>query len=548
MKRHPSSVERFPREIEILRQLADGLPQIVWVARPDGSHEYYNKQWEDYTGLTLEKSTDAAWRELFHPEDRNRAETLWSEALRNGTPYEIEFRLRRSSDGAHRWFLGRALPYHDATGAIVKWFGTCTDIHEQKLTQEALRAASEALRRESVQKDEFLGVVSHELRTPLNAVFGWARLLQEDVLGDDERTQAVSSIMRNAEAQARLIEDVLDITRIVNNKLSLDRKIVNVWHVATEALEAVLPSADAKGVSIVSEVDSHDMLVFGDSLRLRQAALNLLTNAVKFTPPGGEVRLELRRRDDSAAIVVTDSGQGIAPELLPHVFERFRQADSSSTRRHGGLGLGLSIAHQLVLLHGGTIEVESAGENKGSRFTVLLPILAVGTIPPAQTESHAWGENAFPAEHLRGLHIMVVDDEPSVRELLALTLSKCGASVTLAASVHDALGLLPNLCPDVVVSDIAMPGIDGYEFIQKLRELVRPRGRQLPAIALTACASEQDRDLALKAGFDRHLSKRVDPAELVRAIAHSYSERKVGAGSAVAVVSMESAYVARESE
>ena len=325
-----------------------------------------------------------------------RAETSWTEALKNGTPYEIEFRLRSSADGTHRWFLGRALPHHDATGAIVKWFGTCTDIHEQKLLQDALRGTSEALRRESVQKDEFLGVVSHELRTPLNAVFGWARLLQEDVLGEDERIQAVASIMRNAEAQARLIEDVLDITRIVNHKVTLDRKVVNLWHIATDGLEAVLPSADAKGVSIVSEVESHDMLIFGDSLRLQQAVLNLLTNAVKFTPSGGEVRLEVRRRGDSAAIIISDSGQGIAPNLLPHIFERFRQADSSSTRRHGGLGLGLSIAHQLVLLHGGTIEVESAGEKQGSRFTVLLPILAVGTVPSGKTESHAWEQGRFP--------------------------------------------------------------------------------------------------------------------------------------------------------
>jgi PAS domain S-box-containing protein len=528
MSKHASTTERFPRELATLRQLADGLPQIVWVARTDGSHEYYNKQWHDYTGLTLENSTEEAWRELFHPDDRERAEAMWAQALRDGTPYEIEFRLKRAADGEFRWFLGRALPHRDEEGNIVNWFGTCTDIHEQKLAQDALRETRDAMSRENSQKDEFLALVSHELRTPLNAVFGWTRLMQEHVLGEAERAQAVDSIMRNAEAQARLIEDVLDISRIVNQKLSLDRGIVPLWRVVTEAIDAVLPSADTKGVSLISEVESHDLLVHGDRMRLEQVVTNLLSNAVKFTPRGGEIRIAVGQEREFATIVVSDSGQGIDPELLPHIFERFRQGDSTLTRRHGGLGLGLAIAHQLVLLHGGEIEVESAGLNEGSRFTVRLPILAVGNLPSAKLDpSHFWVEDAFPAEHLRGLHVMVVDDELSVRELLALALAKCGAAVTLAASVEEALAVLPNLSPDVVVSDIAMPGMDGYEFIHKLRELAQSRsGREVPVIALTACASGQDRDLALQAGFERHLTKPVDPAELVRVIAQSHSARR----------------------
>ncbi len=528
MPKHASIDERFPHELETLRQLADGLPQIVWVARPDGSHEYSNQRWYDYTGLALDDSTGEAWRELVHPDDRERAETLWADALRASTPHEIEFRLRRASDGEFRWFLGSAMPHRNAAGKIVNWFGTYTDIHERKLTEDALRKTTDAFRRENEQKDEFLALVSHELRTPLNAVFGWTRLMQEHVLGEAERTQAIDSIMRNAEAQARLIEDVLDITRIVNQKLSLDREIVQLWRIVTEAIDAVVPAADAKGVSLVSEVESHDLLVHADRMRLEQVVMNLLSNAVKFTPRGGEIRIAVVQQREFATIVVSDTGQGIDPELLPHIFERFRQGDSSSTRRHGGLGLGLAIAHQLVRLHGGEIEVESAGLNEGSRFTVRLPILAVGSLPSSHTDpSHFWIEDAFPAEHLRGLNVMVVDDEPSVRELLGLTLAKCGASVTLAASVQEALAGLANLSPDVVVSDIAMPGMDGYEFIHKLRELVRPRdGREVPVIALTACASGQDRDLALQAGFDRHLTKPVDPAELVRVIAQTHSARR----------------------
>jgi PAS domain S-box-containing protein len=528
MSKHASTDERFPRELETLRQLADGMPQIVWVAQADGSPEYYNKKWYGYTGLALENSTGEAWRALVHPDDRERAETTWAEAFREGTPYQIEFRLKGAADGEFRWFLCQALPHRDAAGKVINWFGTCTDIHEQKLTEDTLRATTDAMSRENAQKDEFLALVSHELRTPLNAVFGWTRLMQEHVLGEAERAQAIDSIMRNAEAQARLIEDVLDITRIVNQKLSLDREIVQLWRIVTEAIDAVLPAADAKGVSLISEVESHDLLVHADRMRLEQVVMNLLSNAVKFTPRGGEVRIAVMQQREFATIVVSDTGQGIDPELLPHIFERFRQGDSSSTRRHGGLGLGLAIAHQLVRLHGGEIQVESAGLNEGSRFTVRLPILAVGSLPSAHTDpSHFWSEDAFPAEHLRGLNVMVVDDEPSVRELLALTLAKCGASVTLAASVQEALAGLANLSPDVVVSDIAMPGMDGYEFIHKLRELVRPRdGREVPVIALTACASGQDRDLALQAGFDRHLTKPVDPAELVRVIAQTHSARR----------------------
>jgi CheY-like chemotaxis protein len=363
-------------------------------------------------------------------------------------------------------------------------------------------------------------MVSHELRTPLNAVFGWTRLMQENVLTEAERAQAVDSIMRNAQAQARLIEDVLDITRIVNQKLALDRQILNLNEIVNEAVEAILPSANAKSISVTSSAESNDFLLYADRTRLQQVLLNLLTNAVKFTSSSGKVHVAVAQRWPRAAITVSDTGQGIRPELLPHIFERFRQGDSSSKRRHSGLGLGLAIAHQLVTMHGGELKVESAGEGQGSRFTVLLPIVASGTFDLRRADAALSADQAaFPADTLRGLHVMVLDDEASVRELLALTLSKCGASVTLASSVEDALSLLPNLSPDIVISDIAMPGADGYEFIQKLRALARPRGADLPVIALTAYASVHDRDRALRAGFDTHLTKPIDPVELVHTIA-----------------------------
>jgi PAS domain S-box-containing protein len=515
--------ERFPRELEILRQLADGLPQIVWVARPDGSHEYYNRRWYEFTGRGRGISLEG-WSDLFHPDDTERADQAWAEALSSGNPYEIEFRLKRVSDGAYRWFLGRALPYRDANGEIVNWFGTCTDIHALKTAQDALRSARDELQQESRQKDEFLGMISHELRTPLSAVFGWTRLMQENVLNETERVEAVNSIMRNAEAQSRLIEDVLDITRIVNQKLSLDRKIFNPDGIVREAIEAVRPSANARAIKLQTSIESRDLLIYADPVRLQQVVLNLMTNAVKFTSPGGQVSLHMARQGGTALIEISDTGKGISAELLPHIFERFRQGDSSSTRQHGGLGLGLAIAHQLVMMHDGKIEAQSEGEGKGSRFRVWLPVVALDSGAPEQAQPPATDEDAFPAECLRGLHAMVIDDNTSVRDLVALTLVKCGASVTVASSVQDALKLMPNLPPDVIVSDIAMPDVDGYEFVRQFRALARGKGANVPVIALTAYGSVQDRDRALKAGFDRHLSKPIDPAELVRTIVKTRSD------------------------
>ncbi|HEY4284663.1 MAG TPA: ATP-binding protein [Chthoniobacterales bacterium] len=520
------SRERFPQELEVLRHLADGLPQIVWIARPDGSHEYYSRRWYEFTGRARNPVDQGGWSDLFHPDDTMRADQAWAEALSSGKPYEIEFRLKRASDGAFRCFLGRALPYRDHTGKIVKWFGTCTDIHALRTAQDALRAARDEFRQESHQKDEFLGVVSHELRTPLNAVFGWTRLIQGNVLNETERTEAVNSIMRNAEAQGRLIEEVLDITRIVNQKLSLDRKILDLDRIVSEIAESIEPSAKNKGIRLHTSTESRELLVYADPLRIQQVVLNLMTNAVKFTPPGGQIFLHLSREGDNALIEVSDTGKGISPELLPHIFERFRQSDTGSTRQ-SGLGIGLTITNQLVKMHDGTITAESEGEDKGSRFRVSLPLVALGSRFPDQTSRGTEEVSAFPAESLRGLHVMVIDDDAGVRDVVALTLAKCGASVTVASSVEDALNLLPNLAPDVVVSDISMPDVDGYEFLRQFRAMTGPKAVTVPVIALTAYGSEHDRDVALNAGFDRHLSKPIDPSELVRTVIDSRA-RKLG--------------------
>ncbi|MEP6685526.1 MAG: ATP-binding protein [Verrucomicrobiota bacterium] len=515
-KSHPA--ERFPRELEILRRLADALPHIVWIARPDGYHQYYNRHWYEYTGLPSKEAGAEAWNTLLHPEDLERANERWAEALRTGEPYDIEYRFKRASDGAYRWFLGRALPYRDSDGQIVNWFGTATDIHEQKLTEHALRKARDEMTKENRQKDQFLGMVSHELRTPLNAIFGWTRLLQHNLLSEEERVEAAAAIMRNAEAQAHLIEDVLDITRIINQKLHLDRHVRDLAEIVAQAVDAVRPSAVAGGLELSTTTDANDLLVNVDAMRLQQVILNLLTNAVKFTPRGGRITVRVSRQHAFAAVEIADTGKGISADLLPHIFERFRQGDSSSTRQHGGLGLGLAIAHQLVAMHDGRIEVQSEGANKGTRFMVLLPIVAVDTREQAAPRSQPDKTDLLAAHTLRGLHVLVVDDEASVRDLMAITLSKCGASVTVASAVRDALDAMRERKPDVIVSDIAMPEVDGYEFIRMIRGLGSGEGTEIPVIALTAYASLQDQTRALELGFNQHLSKPVDPIDLVRAI------------------------------
>ncbi len=520
MSENPSPPnERFAHELEIFRRLADALPQIVWITRPDGYHEYYNRHWYEYTGLTFEESTDEGWNRLFHPDDRERADRSWKEALRTGKPYDIEYRLRRASDGSYRWFLGRALAHRDADGRIMNWFGTSTDINEQKLNEQALREARDEMAKESGRKDQFLGMVSHELRTPLNAIFGWTRLIQQNLLTEDERIVAAASVMRNAEAQAHLIDDVLDITRIVNQKLHLDRSVHDLAQIVAEATDAVRPLADAGGITLSKATDGGGMLVYADARRLQQVILNILTNAMKFTPRGGRVEVRLTRQRARASVEITDTGRGISADLLPHIFERFRQGDSSSTRRHGGLGLGLAIAHHLVAMHDGQIEVQSEGENTGARFTVLLPMVAVDTREPVSPRVQPdEGGSVLSTDTLRGLHILVVDDEASVRDLISTTLTKCGASVTVACAVRDALEAMREHKFDVVVSDIAMPEIDGYEFIRTIRALPASNGTRIPVIALTAYASLDDRNRALALGFNQHLSKPVDPITLVRTI------------------------------
>jgi signal transduction histidine kinase/ActR/RegA family two-component response regulator len=383
----------------------------------------------------------------------------------------------------------------------------------EKAREEAdsARRAAEAANR---AKDEFLATVSHELRTPLNAILGWATMLASHEMSPGEVEQGHQTILRNAKAQAQLVNDLLDLSRIVTGRMRIEPQPVRLAAVVEQAMESVRLAAEAKGIRVVMRLDRSLGPVRGDPDRLRQVFWNLLANAVKFTGDGGRVEVTLEGAASRARLTVADDGIGIAPDFLPFVFDRFRQADSGTSRRYGGLGLGLSIVKHLVEMHGGTVRAESAGEGKGAVFTVELPLMAV-------VEGGAPGTSAPAADGLplRGLKVLMVDDEADARILVSIVLGKHGAEVETAPSADDALAVIPRFLPDVLVSDIGLGGDDGYSFIRRVRELGPERGGDVRALALTSYAQEADRRKAIEAGFQMHLPKPADPAELARAVA-----------------------------
>jgi signal transduction histidine kinase len=394
--------------------------------------------------------------------------------------------------------------------------------------EEALREAVGSERRARAEaeaanraKDEFLATLSHELRAPLTALLGWARMLRAGRLDAAATARGLAAIDRSARVQAQLIDDLLDVSRIVTGKLGLDLRPVRLAAVVEAAVDLVRAAAHGKGLELQSTVDA-SLGLRADPDRLQQAVWNLLTNAVKFTPPGGRIDVRLARAGSAAQITVSDTGQGIAPGFLPYVFDRFRQADSSSRRPNAGLGLGLAIARELVELHAGTIRAESAGVGQGATFVVALP-LATGDVERGAAASPAALETppdlGDTAPDVAGLEVMVVEDDADTRELLVALLEHGGARVASAASVTAALSLLDGAVPDVLVSDLAMPDEDGYDLIRAVRARPRERGGRVPAIALTGHARREDRQHALAAGYDAHVAKPVEPVTLVQLVA-----------------------------
>ena len=403
--------------------------------------------------------------------------------------------------------VGAVLVFHDATERQ-----QMEERRQQLLARE--QGAREEAENANRMKDEFLAMLSHELRTPLSAIAGWAHILREGRLAPEEAARAIEVIDRNAKVQGQLISDILDVSRIISGKLRLEKKTVAAAAVVDAAIDTVRPTAEAKHVRLEAFLDPGSGTVWADPDRLQQVVWNLLTNAIKFTPEGGVVSVRLARAGSQVEVVVRDSGEGISPEFVPHVFERFRQADSSTTRPHGGLGLGLAIVRHLVDAHGGTVVAESAGKEKGASFTVRLPrhVSAEEDAAPAPAPPPEGAPRSL--EHVR---VLLVDDDPDTRGMMQTVLAQRGAQVTAASSAAEALAHVDRETPDVLLSDIGMPGMDGYALIRELRE--RPAARDIPAAALTAYAHADDRGQAIAAGYQVHVAKPVQPAELVAVVA-----------------------------
>ena len=452
-----------------------GTGELVW-----------SEQLERLHGLapgTFGRTFDAALSRV-HPDDRELFRLAAADALEAGTKNQIEYRTVWP-DGSVHWLVGKGDVLRDAVGRALRLTGVVMDVDGRKRL-EAAQAANRA-------KDEFLATLSDELRTPLSAILGWTQLLRGGKLDEAGVARALGTIEHNAKLQVQLIEGLLDVSRLITGKLCLESTPVDLVTVETQ-LDAPGPLA-------------------ADGARLQQVVWNLLSNAIKFTPPNGRVTIRLERTGAEAELRVSDTGRGIAPEFLPHIFDCFRQADSSSTRAHGGLGLGLAIVRHLVELHGGNVQAESAGANLGATFTVRLPL------PALAAGEGSSGSRPEDLPSLRGVSILVVDDALDARESLAMLLEECGAHVTAVASAPEALEALASARPDVLVSDLAMPGLDGYALVARLRSLEADGATPVPALALSAYARTEDRERALAAGFQAHVAKPVEPIEIASAVA-----------------------------
>ncbi|HEX4950195.1 MAG TPA: PAS domain S-box protein [Blastocatellia bacterium] len=526
--------ERLRESEERFRNMADNAPVMVWVTEANGSCSFLSQSWYEFTGQTPATGLGFGWLDATHPEDKQRASEEFFAANKKYAPFRVEYRLRRR-DGLYAWALDSARPRFSGTGKFLGYIGSVIDISERKqmelereqllMREQQARALAEDANR---AKDEWLAMVSHELRTPLNAILGHARLLDQQRAGrPPELVEFAHLVRRNGERQNEIINDLLDTARMMTGKLHLELAPLNLALVVQDALVAVQPSARARNLTLRSTLEAGAGVMTGDATRLHQVVLNLLTNAIKFTPINGTVEISLRREQQDIILAVKDSGQGIPPDFLPHIFERFSQADTSRSRRHGGLGLGLALVKQIVELHGGTITATSEGAGQGATFTVTLPLCAPQTVVPqtqlaAETSTEESGVQLLESPCLTGARVLVVDDQEDARTLVDRALSEWGAAVQTATSGQEALDLLDEQSFDVLVCDIAMPDEDGYEVMRRIRAREYERGitfaQRLPAIALTAMAGTEDRLRALSAGYQRHIPKPVELVELAMVI------------------------------
>jgi PAS domain S-box-containing protein len=479
-----------------------------------GSITSWNAAAHQLFGYSADEMIGKPIRTLIPPERQSEEDDIMAR-LRQGERIDHFETVRIAKDGRRLDISVTISPLRNASGAIIGASKIARDI-------SALKAAEEELQQANRLKDEFLASLSHELRTPLNAILGYSRMLRTGMLPPSRHEKAIETIERNATSLTQIVEDVLDVSRIVSGKIRLNVQPVDFPEIARNAIDAVTPAADAKNIRIETVIDPHAAPIAGDPERLQQILWNLLSNAVKFTGKAGKVQVRLERVNSYVELSVSDTGVGISPEFLPHVFERFRQADAGIARERGGLGLGLSIARQLTEMHGGTIEAASGGVGQGATFRLKMPLMIIHPVRESTTRVHPRSPSragAIPVVDLEKVHILAVDDDVDALSLVAELLEAAGARVSTARSAEDALRQVSTDVPNVLIADLGMPHVDGFQLIEQVRRHRNARVRAIPAAALTAYARSDDRVKALRAGFQIHLAKPIDPAELVTTIA-----------------------------
>ncbi len=504
---------------ERFRFLAESMPIMIFTAKATGDIDYVNRQLTDFTGLAGEEVwTSSRWA-FAHLDEVEEHSRRWKHSMESGEPFQHECRFR-DRDGGYRWFLTRASAMRGADGKIAIWVGSSTDINDRKSVEENLVRQYQESETLSRAKDEFLATSSHELRTPLTSILGWSELLMTGSLDEETHKVAIESIRESAKAQSRLIDDMLDVSRLLTGKLELTSTMVDIAATLLLAIRAITPAADNKNIRIEKSFARNPSRVYGDATRIQQIFWNILSNAVKFTPPGGCIVVTLASNAARVAVEINDNGQGITSDFLPRVFQSLSQEGVSSTRQHGGLGLGLAIVKQLVEMHGGTVGAESDGPAQGATFTVTLPCR--DNLPGKANQRVPAGAGINDTDDapdlVSGLRILVVDDEPAMRTMIATILQVGGASVVTVPGAREAFEQLSHQPFDVLVSDIAMPTEDGHSLVRRVRARDDIR-RAIPAIALTAYGGPLQRELALSAGFDDYLKKPFSPQELRRVLA-----------------------------
>lgn len=499
-----------------LAAIVDSSDDAIISKSLEGIIQSWNAAAERIFGYTAEEMIGQSILRII-PEDLHSEEAEIIARLKSGQRIDHYETVRRDKYGKLLNISLTVSPIRNAEGTVIGASKIARDITSRKKTEAELVRAREDAERASALKDEFLATLSHELRTPLNAILGWATVLRNSKAGGEELEKGLMIIERNAKAQSQIIEDLLDMSRIISGKVRLDVQTVDLPTLLSDSVETVRAAAEAKEIRLQTVIDPHAAPVSGDPNRLQQVFWNILSNAIKFTPKGGRVQVFLERVNSHIEVSIIDTGDGIAPEFLPYVFDRFQQADGSTTRKHGGLGLGLAIVKQLVSLHGGNVWAKSGGTGKGATIIVHLPLVVVHP-EPERVKRHPRTEyqkpDLLPDISLCGFRVLVVDDESDARELVKRLMELAGADVDAASSASEALTAIADWNPDVLICDIGLPEEDGYSLIKRVRKLYP----HLPAVALTAYARAEDRTKAIRAGFDNHLAKPVDSAELLAVV------------------------------